>query len=942
MWPQEGGGGSATDCKSPLLFDQGLKRLSPADMLVEDAFHLPRSAVAGGGGRSPADIPAVPAWSPAAGAAAAAAAAAATIVRPVHGSGLQSSYALPHGKLKSQPARYYSGGLSVESGPAVDKGSASDDSAIHAFLEASQLTAAPSSAPSHASPHAPDDSSLLDASLLAACGGTSCSISPVPCMLVDSALKKSPMVIPGRRHSLCSATSSSSAPRFPSVPAFPGREGSPMPPTCSAELPVSDAGTPTLLACTPPVSIRRAPSRTPSPSDRDSVSARQSQLLRSQYNEQRSEHYQKEPRVGEPAGSSCEFAIEDVALMQDFERCNELLRRQGFPQVSSRLDHALPEISRSAPRAQLVVDAKALWGVCMELLTAYEERGKRLREAVLGTRADIRQTTDKRIEQLHRETARLEAELRELRCKLAEKPTPSQKREASGKSSSGAAGTAGVASERTSTDADTLSVASRAELQEMALRLRAAEATARQKEKDLERLKGRLEQHVADAARRKEREKGVLARPMKRRGGAAPAPARGEDPAMDAALAQQARADGLQAEVASLSKQVHVLSFRLEDSEERCRGLERQQQKQQLQPATDTQAAELLGSAEETVAELRRLRDLSTQDRGLLEETQARLAKEQDVHMEEVARLRGKLTETQRRCEEMENEKRRSHQPSAAELRWQREALRLQDELAEVRRLWRNTDTRGQMRRDKELRALGLDPKGLEQTASKTDLLSILLEECRIMKLGSVSDIVPTVRKIIEANELLPGFEAFAADVCSALAALDGSADARPADGDNAAWFEALLARLKDVCGELGDLRGRRGAEATEGRSADSSHASEDAWKAVCAELQLEEGATARDVTKRLADLRSGATVLRALLTRLRCREAEELPQALESVLHLCDERVAAQRIVEALQKLLHVREITEVLPALKDVLDMGALRKRAAQAKKVLAPGGT
>merc|ERR1712127_240859 len=122
------------------------------------------------------------------------------------------------------------------------------------------------------------------------------------------------------------------------------------------------------------------------------------------------------------------------------------------------------------------------------------------------------------------------------------------------------------------------------------------------------------EQLVAEGARRQERERSVLARPIKRRGGAAPAAARGDDPAMDAALAQQARADALQIEVASLNKQAHVLSFRLEDAEERCRTLERQQQNHLLSPRQLDEAAQQQpgkGSAEETVAEMRRLRDVA-------------------------------------------------------------------------------------------------------------------------------------------------------------------------------------------------------------------------------------------------------------------------------------------------------------------------------------------
>merc|ERR1711920_341983 len=102
-------------------------------------------------------------------------------------------------------------------------------------------------------------------------------------------------------------------------------------------------------------------------------------------------------------------------------------------------------------------------------------------------------------------------------------------------------------------------------------------------------------------------------------------------------------------------------------------------------------------------------------------------------------------------------------------------------------------------------------------------------------------------------------------------------------------------------------------------------------WKALAFQLGLPEGSSQAECCQRVAELRIGDAVLEGVTAQFKCASARELPQRAGALLRLCDERLASHRIVEALQKLLCVQRISEVLPALKEVLDVGALRRRTA-----------
>jgi len=143
-----------------------------------------------------------------------------------------------------------------------------------------------------------------------------------------------------------------------------------------------------------------------------------------------------------------------------------------------------------------------------------------------------------------------------------------------------------------------------------------------------------------------------------------------------------------------------------------------------------------------------------------------------------------------------------------------------------------------------------------------------------------------------------------------------------------------LLNSLRELAVELRDCRAscashqeaacQEAAERTQGL-----HVAEEGIRALAVELRLPQSAAPSECLQRVMELRIGEATLEGLAAQLRCRERKELPQRLEALVRLCDERVAAQRIVDALQKLLRAGSVEEVLPAMKEVLDVAALRRR-------------
>merc|ERR1712183_484700 len=138
---------------------------------------------------------------------------------------------------------------------------------------------------------------------------------------------------------------------------------------------------------------------------------------------------------------------------------------------------------------------------------------------------------------------------------------------------------------------------------------------------------------------------------------------------------------------------------------------------------------------------------------------------------------------------------------------------------------------------------------------------------------------------------------------------------------------EGMLVLLRAHATELRRLRSDRAADALAASRAaaereQGAHVAEEGIRAIASELRLPASVSPSECLQRVTELRIGEAVLEGLAAQLRCKETKELPQRLQALLLLCDERVAAQRIVDALQKLLRAGSIQEVLPALKEVLD--------------------
>ncbi|CAE8584362.1 unnamed protein product [Polarella glacialis] len=379
---------------------------------------------------------------------------------------------------------------------------------------------------------------------------------------------------------------------------------------------------------------------------------------------------------------------------------------------------------------------------------------------------------------------------------------------------------------------------------------------------------------------------------------------------------------------------VHVLSFRLEEADEKIRRLEAEKSHR----ATVSRAPPALlegcipEQAEASALSLRTSVEELAQERELRARAQEQILLLQERHVAEVRALSTSLRKAEDESEKLRTEFRSAaRQPTSSELRWQQEALRLRDDLAEVRKAWKAVDSRGLMQRDKELRKLGLDAKALEESVPKSDLVSILLEVCRLLRASDFGEIVSKVSACLARNPPAPqpppqpALEELGQGVLDALKDLDGlSAAPAPAEA---------LVRLRSLCAsEAGARQLRLSVREVSLSSAAPGGASpaSEAWPEVARQLQLPEGATQEDCRRRLCEVHTEAALLASLSAALKCsRPGDEPLKRVEALVRLCDERVAAQRIVDALQKLLHVDELTEVLPALKEVLDVAALRRK-------------
>ncbi|CAJ1432328.1 unnamed protein product [Effrenium voratum] len=171
---------------------------------------------------------------------------------------------------------------------------------------------------------------------------------------------------------------------------------------------------------------------------------------------------------------ACPMPLQEF-MAEEFWQISSGLRRNGFSEVRHSW---LPD---TAGTAGPVADGCSLLRTCMEVLHAYEDRGRRLQQALLGERTEERQKHDGRINNLLRENAKLQEELRAARMtRMDEKH--------------GSRGSCGSLARKSKAQAS--------QAQELTLRTQKAEALARQRERELEKLKDRLQQMAASPKRK--------------------------------------------------------------------------------------------------------------------------------------------------------------------------------------------------------------------------------------------------------------------------------------------------------------------------------------------------------------------------------------------------------------------------------------------------------
>jgi len=540
--------------------------------------------------------------------------------------------------------------------------------------------------------------------------------------------------------------------------------------------------------------------------------------------------------------AECSLCITDVSSICEFENLNSKLRRHGFKDITRHLEPLSPaEGDAELARSQLVVDGRSIWTICAEVLAAYEERGRRLRDALLNERTSERQVRDTRVHALLKEKSRLEG---------AERARDS-------------------------------------ELANMALRVRTAETQVRNREKELERARLRLEQVLAGAPRH-------------------------------SIETNKKATDNKHSESTSLQSQLcqeQSISGSIWCEENAKQNGHRQ----------NLMTPEKQASSKALVAELQA--QLSFEN-ARCERANEQIFQQRSGYQDELKALGEALRQSETQTEKLEAERRVSKQePSAAEVRLQREVLRLRDELANVRDVWRHSDTRMLMRRDKELRRRGLDVRTLHESFSKTDVMAILIDLCCKLGVEDLSQITAKITHMSEMTAVIPRLEEFVYGVARVLEQVDPpGTSVTPPTGP-----PEVLKRLEQLSEEV--LRMRKVNQAGPiqlPHELPSDNCSNKLWKDLADELQIGGLASKGELCEHVTRLTSSSKVVDELLDKMQCSSARELPERIDVLLQLCNECSASHRVVEALQKLLRVESVAEVLPALKPVLNVSVLRQRA------------
>eukprot|EP00439_Symbiodinium_sp_Y106_P024327 s1805_g2.t5 len=194
---------------------------------------------------------------------------------------------------------------------------------------------------------------------------------------------------------------------------------------------------------------------------------------------------------------------------------------------------------------------------------------------------------------------------------------------------------------------------------------------------------------------------------------------------------------GDRAEASALRKQVHILSFQLEEAEDKLRQM--QAVKARVVVRTVEDAPETSTGDAEALAE----------ERGRRVGLEEQLKESHLRYSEQISRLSASCREAEEEVAKLKTElHERAREPRPVDTRLQREVLKLREELAEVRKAWKTTDTRSLIQRDKELRRLGLDAAALEEQLAKPDLCAVLVE--LLVRVPSVAEVVPEVGRLIQ------------------------------------------------------------------------------------------------------------------------------------------------------------------------------------------------
>jgi len=386
---------------------------------------------------------------------------------------------------------------------------------------------------------------------------------------------------------------------------------------------------------------------------------------------------------------------------QDCQELNSLLRRHGFGEVQHTGD--------TSSGGCILVDTKGLRKICLEVLHAYVDRGRRLQQALLQERSQERQKSDGRVQDLLRQNAKLQEELNATR-------SSSRRMEMTERADT----TLGVASPLRNPSVQK-------QTNQLNFRLQKAEALARQRERELEKLKPRLEQALA-AIKRKEME-GELRKVGK--------------------VVNGHKADA--AETTSLKKQVQTLTFRLEETEQKLRQAEAVHARR---PVPAAPIIPMTPEAEDSakIENCKKALEAEKEMRSGLEEQVKEL---QLRHAAEVRSLSSSLHEAEEKAERFQAELR--IRQTKMDSQWQREVSKLREDLVQARKVWKSMDSRSLMKRDKELRSLGLDLHAMEESVSKADLVEIFVELCRLLKTKDISSLTSEVKRLArpEATEML-------------------------------------------------------------------------------------------------------------------------------------------------------------------------------------------